>query len=120
MARRMSSGTRRAPGQLERGLAIEQLRSIGVAKHAPAKDISNRTHDCAACQPPFDRRHPVAFHGAGRKHSNDKEGNQGKRRAHRQGENCKTEFPADAAAASEEVSLVRNPLGGEKFGSESQ
>jgi hypothetical protein len=32
------------------GLAIEQLRSIGFAKHASAKDISNRTHACAACQ----------------------------------------------------------------------
>jgi hypothetical protein len=118
MARRMSSGTRRAPGQLVRGLAIEQLRAVGVAKYAPAKDTSNRTHDCAACQSPFDRRQPVAFHRAGRKHSSDRaeESEQGKRRARRQGENCKTQFPAGAAAASEAVWLLRNPLGGEICG----
>jgi hypothetical protein len=110
MARRLSSGTRRAPGQLVRGLAIEQLRAVGVAKYAPAKDTSNRTHDCAACQSPFDRRQPVAFHRAGRKHSSDRaeESEQGKRRARRQGENCKTQFPAGAAAASEAVWLLRN------------
>ena len=94
------------------GLAIEQFRSIGVANYAPAKDTSDRTHDCAARQSPFDRRHPVAFHGTGRKHSNDRaEGSdQGKRRARRQGENCEAEFPANAAAASEAGSPVTDPL----------
>jgi len=42
-----------------------------------------------------------------------KRSDQGERRARRQSQNCKTEFPADAA---ETVSLVRNPLGAEIHG----
>jgi len=45
-----------------------------------------------------------------------KRSDQGERRARRQSQNCKTEFPADAAAALEAVSLVRNPLAADIHG----